>query len=269
MEKLVKFQSPSKINLTLDVLGKAENGYHLLRSVIMPNWGLVDNIVCSRGAAGIKIVVKGSGVRALRDEKKNMVWGAAQAFFSATGIAPAVKIELHKRIPIASGLGGGSSNAGTTLLALNQLYGAPLSKKQLHVLAAQLGMDVPFFLNPQLSLATHFGEKITPIKRLTKKLPSVTLLSSKTKKLSTKIQYERLDLSLCGTQKTSTIKLLKLLKTSQKTWDPAWNTLLHNDFDQLFKKPSKKPDTKLPPSTPQNTHLSGSGPTRFTIRPTV
>ena len=268
--KQLQIQSPAKLNLTLDILEKDKNGYHRVRSIMMPYWDLVDEITFKKAKKhGVHLAVKGVGVQILRREHKNLVMMAAQAFFSTAHITPAIAIELHKQIPLASGLGGGSSNAATTLLGLNKLYDFPLSSKQLLTLAKTLGTDVPFFLNPQLSIATHFGEKITPIKRQIKSpeknLPTATLHFSKIKKHSTKNQYARLDLSLCGKQKSSTTKLLKLLKTSPKIWDPSWNSLLHNDFEQLFKKPTS-PASKKP--TSQITHLSGSGPARFTIRPT-
>ncbi len=265
--KQLQIQSPAKLNLTLDILEKGKNGYHRVRSIMMPDWDLVDEMAFTKAKKhGIHLAVKGVGAHIFRQENKNLVMLAAQAFFSTAHITPAIAIELHKHIPLASGLGGGSSNAATTLLGLNRLYSSPLSQKQLLALAKALGTDVPFFLDPQLALATHFGEKITPIKRLVKKLPTATLHFSKIKKHSTKNQYARLDLSLCGNKKSQTALLLRHLKTSPKIWDASWNALLHNDFEQLFKK-AKSPASKK--QTSKITYLTGSGPARFTIRSTV
>jgi 4-diphosphocytidyl-2-C-methyl-D-erythritol kinase len=88
------------------------------------------------------------------------VHGAATVFRDAAGISEGVGIRLEKTIPLAAGLGGGSSNAATTLLGLNELFGQPLSPEKLHELAAALGSDVPFFLQNKPALATGRGEKV-------------------------------------------------------------------------------------------------------------
>lgn len=253
MKKITRI-SPSKINLTLDILGK-DGGYHLIRSIIFPCWDLFDTLIFSKAnELGIRLEIEGKQARNFKKEKHNLVTKAAELFFSAAKIEPKVSIFLEKNIPLASGLGGGSSNAATTLLALNALHDSPLSAKKLYALAERLGMDVPFFLDPKPSLATHFGEKITPIKRKISKLPSFTLYPPRAKKLSTKSQYEKLNLTLCGKNAASTTKLLSLLRSSRKTWDPSWNEFLHNDFEQLYPKSQKK-----------SRYLTGSGPTMYSI----
>ncbi len=197
--------------------------------------------------------------------RQNSIYKAAKLFFKAivehrkgVYIRPAVIITLQKRIPLAAGLGGGSSNAATTLIGLNKLYNTPLSTKKLTELAKKIGMDTPFFLNPTLALATHFGEKVTPIIRKNSTLPKVLLFPSKQKKKSTTHAYKALDVSVCNKQKASTKKLLNFLKNSPKSWDPQWNTLLHNDFEQLYPMESTSQKTK-------KTYLTGAGPTRFNI----
>jgi len=84
-------------------------------------------------------------------------------FLEAAKIKEGVRVELEKHIPLAAGLGGGSGNAATTLLALNELFGGPLPPEQLHNLASSLGSDVPFFLQSQPALATGRGERIEPL----------------------------------------------------------------------------------------------------------
>lgn len=257
----IKVISPSKINLTLDIHGKSENGYHLMRSIIMPCWEYADHMIFTKSKEpGISLKITGQHGSKLKNTKENLIMKAADSFFKTTKITPTIKIQLQKNIPIASGLGGGSSNAATTLLALNKLYDAPLSEKKLYTLAKNIGMDVSFFLNPQLSLVTHFGEKITPIVKKNPLLPEIKLIFPKiknhlVKKHSTKSQYEHLDLSLCGKKKSATVKLLKLFRTSPKIWDSSWNNLLHNDFEQLYQPQS-------------SAHLTGSGPAQFMIRAT-
>lgn len=251
MEKIT-LKSPAKINLTLDVIGEAVNGYHQISSIMLPVQ-LHDTITIAKITQSQKeISLTTKGLQCPQGEE-NSAYKAAKLFFETIKKQPSVKITLIKRIPLASGLGGGSSNAATILIGLNKLYGSPLSLKKLTQLAKKIGMDTPFFLTPSLSLATHFGEKVTPIKRKNSTLSSILLIPSKLKKKSTKHSYEALDMSLCNKKKMDTKKLLNFLKNSPLSWSPQWNTLLHNDFDQLY-----------PPSSTD--HLTGAGPMRFQIR---
>jgi 4-diphosphocytidyl-2-C-methyl-D-erythritol kinase len=100
---------------------------------------------------------------ALPVDGRNLVYRAAIAFLSAAKISDGLRIYLEKKIPLAAGLGGGSGNAATTLLALNELFGQPLTAFKLGELAAALGSDVPFFLQNQPALATGRGEKVQPL----------------------------------------------------------------------------------------------------------
>lgn len=95
---------------------------------------------------------------------KNLVFRAAALFLQSAGLTEGVRIHLHKQIPVAAGLGGGSGNAATTLLALNELFGHPLEPAKLGGLAASLGSDIPFFLQSNPALATGRGEVITPLR---------------------------------------------------------------------------------------------------------
>ena len=244
--------TPAKINLTIDILKRAPSGYHEMQSIMTPI-SLFDQVTI-RLTKKPGISLKTSGIVSPKGEK-NIVHQAAILFFKTIKKNPSISIRLHKNIPICAGLGGGSSDAAATLTLLNQLHSKPLSNRKLTTLATKLGMEVPFFLEPQLALVTHFGEKITPIKRPTKEHPVIVLNFPKTKKLSTKNQYETLNLALCGKETSKTAQLLKLLKSSYKSWDRSWNALLHNDFEQLYKNTA----------TQENTHLSGSGPTRFML----
>ena len=99
----------------------------------------------------------------LPTDGQNLVHRAATAFLQAAKITGGVRIHLEKKIPLAAGLGGGSGNAATTLLALNELFDQPLAPEKLHELAAALGSDVPFFLQNRPALATGRGEKIQPL----------------------------------------------------------------------------------------------------------
>ena len=143
-------ESPCKVNLLLNILGKRPDGFHELETVFHPV-RLCDQLAFTRGGAGIQLACSGP---ALPVDSSNLVHRAATAFLSAAKITDGVRIHLTKRIPMAAGLGGGSGNAATTLLGLNELFGSPLSLEQLHPIAATLGSDVNFFLQSKPPLAT-------------------------------------------------------------------------------------------------------------------
>jgi 4-diphosphocytidyl-2-C-methyl-D-erythritol kinase len=148
--------SPCKVNLLLNILGKRPDGFHELETVMQPV-NLCDRLTfeCRGGAVELSC-----GHAKLPVDSRNLVHRAAAAFLQAAKISDGVRIHLEKKIPLAAGLGGGSGNAATTLLALNELFGRPLSVAKLNELAAALGSDVPFFLQGRPVLATGRGEKI-------------------------------------------------------------------------------------------------------------
>src|SRR2546428_1163202 len=152
-------QSLCKINLLLNVLGKRADGFHELETVIHPV-NLYDTLTFSSAKSGISLTCNKPE---LPLDAANLVHRAASAFLSAAQIPEGVAIHLEKRIPLAAGLGGGSSNAATTLLGLNELFGNPLTSNRLFELAASLGSDVPFFLQPKPAPAIRPGEKIESI----------------------------------------------------------------------------------------------------------
>ncbi len=155
-------KSYAKINLTLDVLGRLENGYHEVK-MIMQSLNLFDLIILDKQARGIKI---STNCKFLPNNSKNIAYKAADLFFRETGISGGVKILIHKNIPIAAGLAGGSGNAAAVLCALNLLYNAELSKEKLLSLALSLGADVPYCILGGTYLAEGIGEKLTGLSPL-------------------------------------------------------------------------------------------------------
>ena len=151
--------SPCKVNLLLNILGKRADGFHELETVMQPV-NFCDELVFERGGNGIQLSCSDQN---LPVNSKNLVFRAAENFLSAAKIRDGVKIHLEKKIPLAAGLGGGSGNAATTLLALNELFDKPLAPKRLFEIAAALGSDIPFFLQSKPALATGRGEKIQPL----------------------------------------------------------------------------------------------------------
>lgn len=148
--------SPCKVNLLLNILGKRADGFHELETIFHPV-NLCDRLSFSRSGAGIQLT---SSNPALPTDSTNLVHRAATGFLAAANIHDGVGIQLTKKIPLAAGLGGGSGNAATTLLGLNEIFGSPLTLEQLHSLAATLGSDVNFFLQTKPALATGRGEKV-------------------------------------------------------------------------------------------------------------
>ena len=152
-------KSPCKVNLILNILGKRADGFHELETVMHPV-KLFDEMQFERVTRGLQLTCSNP---ALPTDAGNLVHRAATLFFQKTGIADGVKIHIEKKIPLAAGLGGGSGNAATTLLGLNELFGQPLPPKALEDIAASLGSDIPFFLQTKPALGTGRGEKIQPL----------------------------------------------------------------------------------------------------------
>lgn len=152
---MTRFFAPAKINLGLSVLGVRENGYHDLHSLMVPL--TVGDELEIRPAEALTLRVEGAE---LPTDERNLVYRAARAYLDAAGVTGGADIVLHKRLPLASGLGGGSSDAASTLLALAELYPSDVD---LPALALSLGADVPFFLLGGAALAQGVGERLTPI----------------------------------------------------------------------------------------------------------
>lgn len=152
----------AKINLTLEVLGRRGDGYHLLES-IMQSVSLADLLILRRRPRGISLT---TDLPCLERDKSNLCWQAAEAFFKETKIKSGIEIELKKRIPIAAGLGGGSSDAAAVLLGLNELYQTKLGLACLQRIGLSIGADVPFCLQGGTCFVQGIGEKITPLRPL-------------------------------------------------------------------------------------------------------
>ncbi len=149
-------KSPCKVNLLLNILGQRADGFHELETVMQPV-NFCDELFFERSGHGVRLSCSDTTLPA---DTRNLVFRAAANFLAAAKISDGVKIHLEKKIPLAAGLGGGSGNAATTLLALNELFNQPLSLAKLDELAAALGSDIPFFLYGKPALATGRGEKV-------------------------------------------------------------------------------------------------------------
>lgn len=179
-------KSYAKINLTLDVLGRLDNGYHEIK-MIMQSINLFDLVVVDAQPSGISLSTNCS---CLPNNAKNIAYKAAELFFKETKTKGGAKILIHKNIPIAAGLAGGSGNAAAVLCALNLLYNTDLPDSELARIGLTLGADVPYCIFGGTCLAEGIGERLTP-------LPSVeglpVVLVKPPVNISTAVIYKNID----------------------------------------------------------------------------
>lgn len=184
----IKLKSRAKINLSINVLGKRQDGYHLVE-MIMQTIDLYDLIEINE-KDNDQITIKSTSDEIPLD-CNNLVYKAANLIKKTFNINKGVEIHIKKNIPVAAGMAGGSSNAAAVLVGLNKLWNLDLSNQQLEEIGLKLGADVPFCINGGAVLASGIGEKLTPIKGLTK---DVCILVCKPDLfVSTKEVYECID----------------------------------------------------------------------------
>ena len=155
---MIRLQAPAKINLSFEVLGLRPDGYHEVRTVLAAV-DIADELEL-REAGGLALSVEPEGAAPVED---NLVLRAARLLRDAAPAGAGVAMTLHKRIPAAAGLGGGSSDSAATLLGLRRMWRLDLSDETLAQLAVRLGSDVPFFLRGGTALAAGRGDRLTPL----------------------------------------------------------------------------------------------------------
>jgi 4-diphosphocytidyl-2-C-methyl-D-erythritol kinase len=158
----MQVSAPAKINLALRVLWRRTDGFHEIETLIAPI-SLCDQIRIDKSDSGKGIEFRCDDPSVPMSDD-NLVLCAAKAFFAATKLKSAVSIELKKRIPHGAGLGGGSSDAASTLLALNELFETKLPREALAKLAEPIGSDVPFFIFESVALCRGRGEFVAPMR---------------------------------------------------------------------------------------------------------
>jgi 4-diphosphocytidyl-2-C-methyl-D-erythritol kinase len=166
--------APAKINLSLRVLGHRSDGFHEIETFIAPI-SLCDEIRIEQRSVRQKIAFRCDDP-SVPNDKDNLVVHAAKVFFKETKVRSGVSIELKKRIPHGAGLGGGSSDAASTLLALNEMFETNLPREALSKMAEMIGSDVPFFIFQSAAVCKGRGELVSPT-RLREQL-SVLLLKA-------------------------------------------------------------------------------------------
>ncbi|MBE6049272.1 MAG: 4-(cytidine 5'-diphospho)-2-C-methyl-D-erythritol kinase [Clostridium sp.] len=184
----MKGKAYAKINIALDVVGKREDGYHLL-SMIMQNVELYDEIRIEKIKKGIKIKCNKPFIPT---DERNLAYKAAKVFFETYNIKSGVFIDIVKNIPVAAGLAGGSSDCATVLKMLNRLFNVNASEEELMELGVKLGADVPYCIKGGTALCEGIGEKLTPLKPFKN---HIVLLIKPPFGVSTKDVYKAFDLN--------------------------------------------------------------------------
>jgi len=252
---MLKYLAPAKINLVLEVLGKRDDGYHEIRS-------LVQTIsLCDVISFELADVISLKCSEPSLQTSDNLVVQAAELLRKVSGCQIGVKIKLEKRIPWGAGLGGGSSDAASTLLALKKLWKLELDTSDLIELAARLGSDVALFIHGGAALTEGRGEKVTP---LTVSIPRwFVLLIPPLPKIPNKTQqlYSRLDARHFTDG--------NFVSTSVKSWSKdkhIASSLFYNVFDKVAFDafPGLKTYWEhFAEVGAKEIHLAGSGPTLF------
>ena len=251
----ITLASYAKINLGLEVLRRASGGYHQIKTILQ-TIDLEDKITFSLDT---DLVLHESGLAKFGEG--NLVLKAARLLQKATNCKLGARIQLEKNIPVSSGLGGGSSNAATTLIGLNRLWGLLLNQEKLHKIALTLGFDVPFFLYGRTALAEGHGESITPIpsvrsRHLLLVCPETTI-PAKTKTLYSSLQQQHFS----SGQRIA--NLATKLALGEQDIGSLYNTF-NSLALEIFPKQREAVDAfKL--SGAKNVTLSGTGPSIFAI----
>ena len=189
MKDHLDLKAYAKINLGLDVVRKREDGYHEVR-MIMQTIRMYDQLDMRKSVEpGIHLT---TNKKYIPVDENNLVWRAAKLMMDTCGIMEGVSIHLHKVIPVAAGMAGGSSDAAATLVGMNRLFHCGLSKEKLMELGVQIGADVPYCVLRGTALAEGIGEKLTVLPPM----PDCWILIGKPGiSVSTKYVYTTLDLN--------------------------------------------------------------------------
>jgi 4-diphosphocytidyl-2-C-methyl-D-erythritol kinase len=259
--KKIILKAPAKLNLYLDVLRKRRDDYHDIET-LFERISLCDEITLKERKSGIKVRCSN---RSIPSGSKNLAYKAAKLLQRHFSIQKGVDIYIKKKIPVASGLGGGSSDAATVLLGLVDLWGINISRKKLFDIGKTLGADVGFFLLQRpFAIGTGKGDKLASVKN--GKILWHVLVNPGLKS-STKSAYSRVNCSL--TCRGGGAKIMA--NAIEKANYGAASDLAHNSFEQIIVDANKKL-TKLKERLlvlgAEKVYLSGSGPTFFTIHRT-
>ena len=259
-EKL-PFFAPAKVNLHLAVKNKRPDGYHDIDSVFLAvNFGDTLYFDAIEGKNTVEIAMEGNN--SPLPTEKNIIFKAVSLFREKTGFSGGLKITVEKRIPMGGGLGGGSSDAATTLLALNKIADSPCHRENLLEMATFLGSDVPFFIyQTPAAIVTGRGERILPIDA--PEMPLVIVSPGFSS--DTAAAYKLLDENRISAQPNDDIS--EFLK--EGIFDEKAYSHFTNDFLSVFPEPEKSVYNeiiaKLRELGARYANLSGSGSACFGV----
>jgi 4-diphosphocytidyl-2-C-methyl-D-erythritol kinase len=221
---MIALQAHAKINLWLRVLAReAATGYHQIETAFCA-LRLSDDLAFENSGNGFELIVEGAD---LGDPDHNLVTRAARAFRDATRCETPVRVRLTKNIPVGAGLGGGSSDAACTLIALNRIHGWPLSASALHGLACRLGADVPFFLSgAAMALAWGRGDRLLTVPA---PAPATVVLICPATPVSTAAAYEAVS------RAAPSLPVAPVASDDLLSWD-AIAGCTHNDFERVVSR---------------------------------
>jgi 4-diphosphocytidyl-2-C-methyl-D-erythritol kinase len=250
--------APAKINLALDILYKRPDGYHEIDS-IMQTIALADQLTFE---AYHQLELTCSDSR-LPTDQNNLAWKAAELLQQETGITQGVKIHITKNIPIAAGLAGGSTDAASVLIALNQLWSLGFSTDELMKIGIKLGADVPFCIRRGTARAGGIGEKLTDIHS---KIKSTLLLVTPNITVSTAAAYDRFQITpiLQHPQVSQVVAALESGDFQQLnlSWGNVFEELIAVDFPAVRQVKEIFRQFGLTANL-----MSGSGPSVFALNP--
>ena len=254
-----------KVNLFLDVLSRADNGFHEIKS-IMQSVSLCDRMIVSAVRSSMTQIRINCDIPYVPCDERNIAYKAAAKFLEVSGISAEVKITLHKRIPVSGGMAGGSTDAAATLRALNKLFGGAVNGEELYKIAASLGSDVPFCLMGETALCEGRGEILTPIENRAKLL---FLIVPSSESVSTPWAYGELDRihgDFSGRYNETRFNALCASLASGDVYGVAKN--MYNIFEDaiLPERPiARRAKELLIENGAIRAMMSGSGPTVFGI----
>ncbi|HXF50842.1 MAG TPA: 4-(cytidine 5'-diphospho)-2-C-methyl-D-erythritol kinase [Dehalococcoidia bacterium] len=255
----MRLRAPAKINWSLEVLGRRPDGYHEVRTVLQ-TIDLCD-IVTLESAPRLELLVEGAaGTLAGEDPKANLAWRAAERLLQRTGASAGARIGIDKRIPVAGGLGGGSSDAAAVLRGANHLWGLRQPLDALLEVATTVGSDVPFFLLGGAALASGRGDVLQPLGdgpecTLLIAWPAAPAPADKTARMYAALRPE------LYTDGTATLRVARLVEAGEPPPDDAIVNVFERVLDEALPETGRV--MRLLAEAGVRPHLCGAGPSIF------
>ncbi|CEI74236.1 MULTISPECIES: 4-(cytidine 5'-diphospho)-2-C-methyl-D-erythritol kinase [Romboutsia] len=253
----IELKSRAKINLSIDVLGKRDDGYHLVE-MIMQTIDLYDVIKIKQLDTN-DVVIKSNSSHIPLDND-NIVYKAIELLRQRFNINKGIEVFIEKNIPVAAGMAGGSSNAAAVLVGLNKLWKLNLTEQELQELGLKLGADVPYCISGKTALAEGIGEKLSYIKGLPKNIS--ILICKPNLFVSTKDVYQGLDLNNIENRPNNKLLIECLEKGDIDSLSKNMSNVLENVTSKIHKEINEIEEIMMANSA-LGSMMSGSGPTVF------